>query len=215
MKTNTSIPGWMFEKELNILSKLAGFVPNNGAILEVGCFLGSSTTALYKGKHSSVSMDVIDNFNMLHSEKFFDISIEKMRFVSGSNDLFNAAKEIAKNSNWQEAFKFCIGDEMYNDLNVYPLLSKDFKHTKKYDLTFIDASHKFEDVLHDVEKFRSDTGLLVGDDFFSGFPGVADALNLSRQSKTLIVFEKTKLWVLVPKQGYWRELFKNNNLLFL
>ena len=210
-----TIPSWMYPRELHILSTLAGFVPENGSILEVGCFLGGSTAALYKGKKPSVSLDVVDSFKMVNSEKFFYLSIEQMNFVSGSIDMFNSAKEIAKTSDWHEAFKFCIGDEIYNNLNVYPMLSKDFEKSKTYNLTFIDASHTYDDMIYDIEKFRSDSELLIGDDFYSKYPGVATALSEARQAKTLIVFENTKLWALVPKQGYWREVFKNNNMLFL
>lgn len=209
------IPSWMYPKELKILSTLADLVPENGSILEIGCFLGGSTAALYKGKKPSVSLDVVDSFKMENCEKFFYLPIEKMNFVSGSIDMFNAAKEIAKTSDWHAAFKFCIGDEIYNDINVYPMLSKDFNKSKEYNLTFIDASHTYDDVVSDILKFRSDSELLIGDDFYSQYPGVATAINLTRQAKTLIVFENTKLWALVPKQGYWREVFKNNNLLFL
>lgn len=214
MKYDTTIPGWMYPKELHILSILAGFVPENGSILEIGCFLGSSTTALYRGKHPSVKMDIVDSFKMKNSEKFFDLPIEKMSFASGSIDIFNSAKEIARKSSWQEAFKFCIGEEMYNELNVYPVLTQTFNKTKTYDLTFIDGSHEFEDVLHDIEKFQSDNDLVIGDDFSRPYPDVASAVNLARKRKTLIVFENSKLWALVPNQGYWRDVFKTNNLVF-
>jgi hypothetical protein len=93
--------------------------------------------------------------------------------------------------------------------------SKDFEKTKNYNLTFIDGSHTFENVRNELDKFLSADQLVVGDDFLPSFPGVTIALSLVRTGQTLIVFENTKLWALVPKEGYWREVFKNNNLLFL
>jgi hypothetical protein len=219
MKTyDTSIPGWMYEKELMILSTLAGLVPENGRILEVGCFLGSSTTALYRGKHPSVQLDVVDTFKvgddngqtMLEKLQFSDL-----KFTLGNPDIFDNARMIAKESGWQQAFKFCIVEEMYNDINTFPMSSKDFIKDKRYNLTFIDASHTLDDVIHDIKKYISDDDLLLGDDYHPWYQGVPVALNVTRNNRTLIVFQDTKLWALVPKFGYWKELFVNNNLLFL
>ena len=210
-----TIPGWMHEKELKILSTLAEYVPNNGSILEIGCFLGSSTTALYRGKHATVTLDVIDSFRGFRNSELIDKPIEKLHFTAGSSEKYYAARQIAIESNWQEAFKFCVGDEMYNNINVFPTESTSFEKNKTYNLTFIDASHTYEDVVHDIMKYKSDGDLLIGDDFHPWYNGVPLALNQTRDKKTLIVFENTKMWALIPKSGYWRDVFKNNNLLFL
>jgi hypothetical protein len=204
-KYNNDIPGLINEKELMILSSLAGYVPENGSILEIGCFLGRSTTALYMGKHDSVSLDVVDKFK----DPFNSIPSQ------GNLSVFEEAKHIALTSNWHDAFKFSIGNDMYSNINVFEMESKDFEKTKNYNLTFIDGSHTFENVRNELDKFLSADQLVVGDDFLPSFPGVTIALSLVRTGQTLIVFENTKLWALVPKEGYWREVFKNNNLLFL
>jgi predicted O-methyltransferase YrrM len=214
-KYNLNIPGWMHKKELIILSTLAGYVPDNGSILEIGCFLGSSTTALYRGKNSSVSMDIVDNFRIGPSQSLLNIEFENLRFAPCDPIMYADAREIAKATGWHDAFRFCIGEEMYANINVHPTSSKDFEKVKHYDLTFIDASHTLLDVKHDIEKYESDTGLLLGDDFHPWFNGVAVALNQTKKNRTLIVFENTKLWALIPNTGYWRDVFKNNNLLFL
>jgi hypothetical protein len=66
-----------------------------------------------------------------------------------------------------------------------------------------------------MSKYATDDDLLVGDDFAKQFTGVLQAVGENRNAKTLLVFEKSKIWTLIPKIGYWREVFKNNNLLFL
>jgi hypothetical protein len=211
---NTSIPGWMKLEELTLLSKIAQAVPENGSILEVGCFLGSSTAALYNGKLPSVKMTVVDNFRGFLDPTLIEKTFRQVNFEMGDPDLYERAKHIAIFSGWQKAFKFCVGDDIYNDLDVHPVASRDFVRDKKYNLTFIDASHYYEDVRNDIKKFMTDTDLLIGDDFLSIFPGVSQAVNQFRGKRTLIVFENTKLWALVPTSGYWRDVFKNNNLLF-
>jgi hypothetical protein len=206
------IPGWMSEKELEILFTLAGYVPENGSILELGCFLGRTTHTLYRGKHQSVDMTVVDTFN-------FDAWIDNATFGEYhelfDHDIFNKVKVIAKTLSCQEAFKFCIGEEIYRNIKIHQLSTRDFQKNKNYNLTFIDASHKYEDVAHDIEKYSLQDNLIVGDDFYPKWQGVVTAINQFRDRRTLITFEDTKLWVLVPKFGYWRDIFKNNNLLFL
>ena len=95
-KYNLNIPGWMHEKELKILSTLAEYVPENGSILEVGCFLGSSTTALYRGKNSLVSMDIVDNFRIGSSQSLLNIEFENLRFALCDPNMYADAREIAK-----------------------------------------------------------------------------------------------------------------------
>jgi hypothetical protein len=214
-KYNLNIPGWMYEQELKILSELAKYVPLNGSILEVGCFLGSSTTALYRGKHPSVQMDVVDCFRGFRNPELLNKEFNQLHFTAGNKDLYENAKKIAITSGWQQAFRFCIGEEMYNNINVHSNTSAEFVKSKSYNLTFIDASHTMEDVVHDINKFDSDTDLLIGDDYHPWYNGVPIALNQTRNKRMLIVFENTKLWALVPKTGYWRDVFKNSNLLFL
>lgn len=211
---NKNIPGWMNEKELLILSTLAGHVPDHGSILEIGCFLGSSTTALYDGKKSTVSVDVVDCFKGFSRPELVEKSFKDL-FLVGKEEFYYRARTVAIEQGWEQAFKYCIGDAMYNNISIYSTTSKEFIKSKSYDLTYIDASHTEEDVTFDINKYISTTDLLIGDDYYPWYNGVPIALNQTRDERTLIVFENTKLWALIPKIGYWRDVFKNNNLLFL
>ena len=215
-KYNLNIPGWMVEKELVILSTIASHVPDNGSILEVGSFLGRSTTAFYKGKKQNVSLDVVDTFlcypTFLKPE--LNLTFEKV-LLDGNQEMYYTARDIAAKTGWLDAFKYCVGEDMFNNINIHKTSSTNFNKEKTYNLTFIDASHTFENVLSDIKKFTHNNNLLMGDDFNPLYPGVSQALSLTRDKRTLIVFEDTKLWALVPKSGHWRDVFKNNNLVFL
>ena len=212
-KYNIDIPGWMNEKELTILHTLAGFVPENGSILEIGSFLGLSTTALYRGKLNSVSLDIVDNFSTLNPKNFKNMKFS-LRHATEYGD-FEKINEIVTEQGWEAGFKYCIGEEMYNNITVEVISSEVYNKSKKFNLTFIDGSHVYESVQHDIIKYTTDDDLLMGDDYAKLFPGVLLSVGQNRNARTLIVFEKTKLWALVPKTGYWRDVFKNNNLLFL
>ena len=206
-------PGWMSHRELYVLYKLASYVPHSGSILELGCLLGRSTTALWLGAKDSVELTVIDTFDFvdwLHPSMIFDNN-------TVDRAMLNRATEIAKSSGSQAAFKHCVSDALYNSIELHAESTIEFKKNKNYNLTFIDASHVYEDVMHDLEKFSSDGDLIIGDDFELDSPGVTNAvINFNARSRrTLVVFENTKLWALVPKFGYWRDLFRNNNILLL
>lgn len=213
-----NIPGWVNNRELKILTTLAGYVPENGSILEIGCFLGLSTTALYNGKNKSVSLDVVDCFKGFKNPNAINAPFEKLLFSQSNQEVREAyfkARDIAIKDGWHEAFKYCIGQEMYNDITVYPVHSIDFTKSKSYNLMFIDADHDMESAINDIKKCDTDVDLIIGDDFSHLFPGISGAVNLQRKARTLIVFENTKMWALVPKTGYWREIFEKNNLLFI
>ena len=212
-KNILDIPGWMNEKDLKILHTLASYVPENGSILEIGSFLGLSTTSLYRGKHKSVSLEVIDNFNTLKTENFKNMKFS-LRHATEYED-FEKINQIVTEQGWHEGFRYCIGDEMYNDISVKVTSSELYNRDNNFNLTFIDGSHTYGSVKHDIIKYATDDNLLVGDDYAKQFAGVLMAVGENRNAKTLIVSEKAKIWILVPCFGYWRDVFKNNNLLFL
>jgi predicted O-methyltransferase YrrM len=213
---NNNIPGWMNQRGLLILSTLASYVPENGSILEVGSFLGRSTTALFNGKKQNVSLDIVDTF--LCYPAFLKPNLNNIFesvHLNGSSEMYYIAKDIAIEKGWLDAFKYCVGEDVFNNIKIHQISSKDFNKEKSYNLTFIDASHSCKEVMDDINKFIDDSNLLIGDDFMPQYLGVSQAVTLARDNRTLLVFENTPLWALIPKTGYWRDVFKNNNLLFL
>ena len=228
MTFDTNIPGWMTLADLQVLYKLASMVPELGSILEVGCFLGRSTSALYSGKHSSVSMTVVDTFQK-HTGYDTDHNIFKERVNTegetyvdawGSQELYNTARGIAsKEDSWLNGFKHCVGNDMYNSLFVNKTKFEDFDTSNSnYNLAFIDGSHSKEDAVKDISRFVNNSNTLIaGDDFDpKHVAGVVSALAEVRRfnKHLLIVPENSKLWILVPMEGYWKEQFRNTNSCF-
>lgn len=233
MTFKNNVPGWMTPTDLTVLHKLAGLVPDSGSILEIGCFLGRSTDALYKGKLPSVKMTVVDSFQVHDGygpdRDIFATRVNEKGFkyvdAFGSKELYADAAELTKQTgNWLLGFKHCVGDELFANIDLHKAYSADFKLDENgYDLAFIDASHKLEDVMKDIAKFiGNQKTLLVGDDFDRNHPGVAQAILESRRGeingkatkRLLIVPEGSKIWMLVPVGGYWKEQFRNSNSCF-
>jgi hypothetical protein len=230
---NSKIPGWMTQADLTVLHRLASLVPDSGSILEIGCFLGRSTDALFRGKQTSVKMTVVDSFQTHDGyspdEDIFALrenaSGEKYIDAFGDKELYNAAAELTKlNGNWLEGFKYCVGKDIIEGIELHQSYSADFKlDDNGYDLAFIDASHKVEDTKADIAKFMSNQRtLIVGDDFDARHYGVAQAILETRRpsakeigaKRLLIVPEGSKIWMLVPIVGYWKEQFRNTNSCF-
>ena len=225
MKFETNVPGWMTPADLSVLYKLAGLVPENGKILEAGCFLGRSTSALYAGKKKSVSLTVVDTFQThtgydTHYDMFAERTAEngdKYIDAFGDKNLYYTAREIARKENsWLNGFRHCISEEIYNSIYVNKTKFDDFPQSN-YDMAFIDASHTKKDVMRDIRRFINNPNtLIVGDDFNYKHVDVMSAVAEIRRTNKhlLIVPEETKIWILVPKEGYWKEKFKEVNSCF-
>lgn len=210
-KYNKDIPGWLSQRDLQILSTIASFVPDNGNILEIGSFVGRSTSALFHGKKSSVNLSVVDTFKVNDA---YPPAICNSNTMDGSVDLIAKVKELAETSgSWHEGFKHCLGADVYNQLDVNVMLSENYVPTHKFDLVFVDAGHTVDAVLKDIVKFIKSDTLIVGDDFSPKFTGVSEALAVVRriEARHTIIFEYSKLWMLIPLKGYWKEFFKSNN----
>lgn len=240
MNFDTHVPGWMTTRDLSVLYRLASLVPENGSILEIGCFLGRSTMALYAGKKSSVSLTVVDTFQK-HTGYDVDSNIFKERLNSengsiyvdafGDPELYKKAQELANASDsWLGGFRHCVGEEVYNSIYVNKIKFDDFDTSNaKYDLVFIDASHELQDVVNDIKRFiGNQDSLIVGDDFIYAQPGVVQGVSTARRANTwnkgaakdisnkrmLLVPEDSKIWILVPIEGPWKSQFKDLSICF-
>ena len=201
----------MPEPDLQILNLLASYVPENGNILEVGCFLGRSTYALYAGKPSSAHLEIVDSFKIKSPKYSMDIDKSD---IQGNTTLINDAKNLAAiNGNWLESFKHCITLAVADQLTINVVNSEEYKLTKHFDMVFIDANHNMNAVISDIRKYANSTTLLVGDDFSHAAPGVPLALSkIHREinANMLIIPPKSRIWIMVPPAGYWKEIFQKN-----
>jgi len=211
MNYNLDIPGWMGVRDLQILKQIASHVPENGNILEVGCFLGRSTYALHDGKPASARIEVVDTFMI---SKLYSLDVGKSD-IQGSRQLIDEAINIAsKNGSWLESFKHCVTPEVAEQIEINAISSEEFNLNKQYDMVFIDANHSLNHALADITKFANPSTLLIGDDFIYKHLGLVLAIIMFRRDVqcTLIVPENSKIWIMVPTTGYWKQVFQTNIL---
>jgi hypothetical protein len=217
MKYNNQIPGWMGETDLKVLSTLAENVVENGNILEIGSFLGRSTSAFFYSKHPSVSLTVVDSFEINDRYNIFMNNYFRLSQMQGNEELFLSAQNTIKSYNsFFEGFKHCLGEEICSQIDINVTDTKNYVPNKKFDMVFIDGDHSFEEVTRDILKYSDDDTLIVGDDFHPEFVAVARSLAAIRRlhPRTLIVPENAKVWIMVPPSGRWNKLFRENNFCF-
>lgn len=201
---NNDVPGWMSIRDLEVLSYLSSCVPENGNILEIGPFLGRSTSALIAGKKDSVALDVVDTFTGIPVDSY-------CADIKGSREKFDQLRSIAiETGDWEKSFRLCQADNI-EKMNVVRCDSQTFETEKRYNMTFIDSDHSFQSVFKDITKFINDYGILVGDDFILKWPGVPKAVIMSCMiyNKTLVVPNGSKIWILLPSDVYWKNCIKD------
>lgn len=201
-----NIPGWMSKRDLKILSSLAHAVPPNGNILEIGTFLGRSTKEMFDYKDPSVSITVVDTFDI---SKFTIEQVVNFPIDGDLAKLQSAVELSAKENSWRAGFEHCIGKDVYKQIAVNIMSSSDFIIDKKYDMVFIDGDHSYEGISYDIKKFYHLETLLVGDDFNGKFSGIPVALSEHRKmaSRAILIPEGSKIWISVPLVGYWKKHF--------
>jgi hypothetical protein len=213
---NIDIPGWTGRRDLVLLAKLASMCPENTSILEVGVFLGRSTHALYHNKPKSVLLSVIDKFTMEEPYSSFD-DTERSKVVGNVDMIKNAAVASRNENSLRAGFEYCIGSAVYNKIDVNVCTSADYNKTSDFELVYIDGSHAGEDVKQDIDKFITDTNLIVGDDFglpFDKYKGLMMAVSYcaAKYKRKLIVPEDSRQWILVPNKGYWYDKFGGDTI---
>jgi hypothetical protein len=215
-KFNKNIPGWMSESDLIVLQTLSGYVPENGSILEIGCFLGRSTSALFAGKHDSVKLTVVDTFE--YNSEYSHNLIHMPDKIDGDQELFMVAAKMAiANNSWEESFKLCMGSNIIDNIELHCMPSTNFSNDIKHDMVFIDANHDTDSLVNDIARFIDDCTLIVGDDFTSKWAkSIPPALAITKKKYnwTLVMPENTKIWFMIPPSGKWKEIFKINNIFF-
>ena len=202
-----AIPGWMSDTDLCVLSNLSSYVPDNGHILEIGSFLGRSTSALYLSKKQTVSLTVVDEFKV---NGMYGDSLTLPR--QGNSSIFKVAKKLAVTAgSWRAGFEYCLGKDISDQITVNEMSSNDFVVDKIYDLVFIDGDHRCEQVQRDIIKCINDTTLIIGDDFEPRHIGVIQGLlpfitdSKISSGRSLFVPSNSKIWMLIPNNGYWNK----------
>tara|TARA_R100001510_G_C7559672_1_gene140190 strand:- start:30 stop:662 length:633 start_codon:yes stop_codon:yes gene_type:complete len=152
------IPGWFNGHEQ--YDKAVDYCPQNGNILEIGCFYGRST-------HYMCS-------NILNTNRK-DITVYCLDTFKGSSEHANLKELLGEDGTFYE----------FTKKNLQPFIDEGFLHLlqsrsdnpeiinsfedKFFDTIIVDGAHEYDAVLDDIENWWSklkDTGVMLFDDMY-------------------------------------------------
>lgn len=154
---------------VNIYREIVDSVPSGGHIVEIGAFLGRSTSYLaVEAQHKKLKIDIIDtwlgsqehmNMPEIKESKLFGMFIENLKPVINNINIIRAESLRAV--------------KMYDD--------------KSLDAVFIDGDHSYEAVKSDIQEWSKKVktgGILAGDDYVA-YDGVRRAVDELIPNRTI------------------------------
>lgn len=130
---HTGIPGWDSDAEEEMLIKLAGTVPEEGVIVEVGSEYGRSAGAFLLGSKKSVQLVSVDLFPKNHP-------VVGDLYAVYENNVGEIAQELHR----------LVGIMQGDSAEAAKHWAKRWKEDRPIDLLFIDAGHEYELVKADI-----------------------------------------------------------------
>jgi Methyltransferase domain len=183
MAINRSIPGQLFEEEMQAIESLAALVPEDGVVVEIGALLGRSSWIWGTSVDPSVMVHSIDPWELAGPGGFSN-------FAQNNQQVYTVQQ-------FKENLTGCA--------NVVPhpgYSPQDFQSwTTPIDLYFEDAVHTNPILASNLDfwsKRVKHAGILCGHDYTPRFPDVvAGAASLANRFKRTVRTVRT-LWFLLP-----------------
>ena len=177
-----NIQGW-FDFE-DLYSHIVQTLPNGSKMLEIGCFLGRSTSFLLseiRDAKKDIKVTVVDNFSA-----FIDLR-ETFKIAEGTPfEIFSSNME-------RQGF----------EVEVYEGQSEDLHHyfdKNQFDCIFIDALHDYHSVKGDLENYYpklKSGGIFAGHDYNLQNEGVVRAVDEFCFKNVLVLNIINNCWYLI------------------
>lgn len=223
----TDVPGWITAADLAILSIIASHTPKNSSFVEIGSWVGRSSTAIHSKLDSSVQLHAVDiwsteyfppnKFELTNTDHMAATNYQSVDSKVYKN--YRTAIDIAVSENsWQPAFAHLTAGR---NIVQHCCTSAEFEIPKNWSAAFIDGDHSTEQLELDILKFLKsdelDCKLICGDDFnmdhadsvpqallnaltLHGLPGKR---KMWTKRRFIVRFPRSNLWFMWPVAGYW------------
>ena len=159
MKKTQEIQGWFNQYQQNVYDYLISKTPENGTFVEIGAWLGKSSSYLVDNSGER-NIIIIDSWEGSPNER-------------GGNH------NLATKTDIYEIFKENMGDRNYKSIRVLSTEVVEQFEDESLDTVFIDATHTYDAVKEDIKVWLPKVkkgGILAGDDYVDGWPGVIKAV---------------------------------------
>lgn len=149
-----AIPGWMSERDLDILCE---FASKSKIIFEIGTYQGKSCCAMAENSPEDTKIYAIDPWNYYIAPDIKSDIITMGKFFTFLHDYIKSGKVIPIKKTWEM-----------------------FIPEQKADFIFIDGDHLYDSVRFDIKKalkWINPGGIIAGHDYGAEFTGVTKAVD--------------------------------------
>jgi len=159
MKQTHEIQGWFNQYQQNVYDFLLSRTPETGTFVEIGAWLGKSSSYLVDNSGTR-RVIIIDSWQGSPNER-------------GGNH------HLATQTDIYEIFKENMGERKYESIRGLSTEVASQFEDESLDTVFIDATHTYDAVKADIAAWLPKVkkgGILAGDDYVDGWPGVIRAV---------------------------------------
>jgi predicted O-methyltransferase YrrM len=162
------IPGWINNKQCDLITDLVRLLPDNSKILEIGTAFGRSSFSILDGMKQNQSLDVCDLWDNTHWSDLTNDPRYMKDSLFGNKTLIDSAVEsvikIGIRKTWESHVNFHKNSNLIRNVFQQKSLSLD---DTNYDLVFLDGDHSYDNLYQELNKFKH-VSIICGDDFSFG-----------------------------------------------
>jgi len=169
MNTFDDIQGWFSHNDCKAYTFLIENSPEDASFVEVGSWLGRSSSFLLDNKKDTQTVTCVDTWK-------------------GSVNELATNHKLATQTDIFEIFKQNLGDRDYTAIRLPSVEAAEQFEDGSLDVVFIDAEHTYEAVKADIAAWRPKVkkgGYLAGHDYNRHWIGVVNAVNESFEQELI------------------------------
>lgn len=194
------IGGHLMDSEIISLYNIAGNLPDNSKILEIGSYRGKSANAIgYSIKNTKKTLYCLDIWKDYVEQSTGPMQTDNTLKENEKNDL-SIISDFITNTNWfSENMRLLKGSTK----DFYEFLPRKF-----FDMVFIDGAHDYTNVCFDINigfEILKSNGILCGHDYHEGLGGE----DIKRATHELVFDNpRVKEYNLLPGTTIWIAIIK-------
>lgn len=168
MEKTENIQGWFGHQK--VYDYLIDNMPDDGIFMELGAWLGKSSSYLCDNKKANQKVIIVDSWK-------------------GSENELTSTHKLATQTDIFEIFKQNMGDRDYQAIRMLSVDASKLFDDESLDVVYIDLTHTYEAVKEDILSWYPKIkmgGYIAGDDYHPHWRGVVKAVDELLPQKKLM-----------------------------
>jgi len=167
-------------RQLELFRKYRDSTPDNAIIVEIGCYVGAISNQFVGGNRKVFCIDPWQAENVYREDDIqYGLIKDAEENRGGMGQIF-------------ATFMQNCGEDLFK--NIFPIRAFSAQIAPYFnlpiDLLYIDGNHEYESVVEDIRLWAPKVkkgGLIAGDDYSPGFPGVIQAVKEAFPSHNVVM----------------------------